>query len=68
MSSTVMWNSQCHMVKMETLTLTPTGRQFSTIGYVEVPSGDVIVTSDIFPNVKYGYNRREFLVSIKEVP
>ena len=55
------------MVKMETLTLTPRGRTFNTVGYVDVASEDIIVTSDIFPNVKYGFNRREFLVSVIEV-
>ena len=36
------------------------------MGYVK-NNGDVTVRSDLFPNTRYGYNKRKFLVSTLHV-
>ncbi|KAK3583442.1 hypothetical protein CHS0354_025574 [Potamilus streckersoni] len=40
----------------------PTGRDFSPIGYIDF-AGNVTIYSDIFPNTKYKFNKRKFVVS-----
>ncbi|XP_060603081.1 glutamate receptor ionotropic, kainate glr-3-like [Ruditapes philippinarum] len=41
---------------------TKQGRAFSGVGYVS-KRGEVIIHADMFPNTKFGYNGREFLIS-----
>ncbi|KAL4220540.1 hypothetical protein ACF0H5_020938 [Mactra antiquata] len=57
---------KCLGYNIETLLWAKTGgtrtREFSSVGYVEI-NGNVVIESDIFPNMKYGYNGFEFHIS-----
>ena len=54
---------RCKGYKIVTLLWTKGGRGFNDVGYVAATSGEVTVTSKLFPNTQYGYNKRECLVS-----
>ncbi|XP_045200037.2 glutamate receptor 2-like [Mercenaria mercenaria] len=58
------WNptSKCQGYRIDTLLWRKTGREFSPVGYADL-NGNVVVSANIFPNTKYGYNKRSFLVS-----
>ncbi|XP_045201973.2 probable glutamate receptor [Mercenaria mercenaria] len=58
---------QCLAYNIDTLLHTKSNRMFSSVGYIEI-NGNVVVTSDIFPNTKYGYNKRHFNVSTLKYP
>ena len=57
----------CEALRIETLMYTSRGRHFDLVGYVSVETGEILVLSDLFPNTKYGYNKRKFLVSTLHV-
>ncbi|XP_033760011.1 uncharacterized protein LOC117342117 isoform X2 [Pecten maximus] len=52
----------CQWVAIEALMWTKSGRKFQTVGHIR-DSGRVLTSGDIFPNAKFGFNGREFLVS-----
>ncbi|KAL4219833.1 hypothetical protein ACF0H5_020245 [Mactra antiquata] len=52
---------------IDTLLWTQSGRGFNSVGYVTI-DGNIVLESDIFPNINYGYNMREFLVSTLPYP
>jgi hypothetical protein len=62
------WRSvdKCEGLIIETLMWTKQGRAFSGVGYVW-KRGEVIIHADMFPNTKFGYNGREFLISTLHV-
>ena len=62
------WNPlhKCKGFKIDTLLWTLSGRSFSTVGHVTL-NGDVVMSSDLFPNTKYGFNKRKFTVSTLSV-
>jgi hypothetical protein len=62
LSSTWRPGKQCLAYNIGTLMYTTSGRSFSSVGYVEI-NGNVVVTADIFPNSKFGYNKRHFKIS-----
>ncbi|XP_052784546.1 glutamate receptor ionotropic, kainate 2-like isoform X2 [Mya arenaria] len=64
--------SQCAALRIDTLMWTPKGRGFSHVGYVNCRSydetsnwslADIVILSDVFPNIHFAYNKRQFLVS-----
>ena len=65
-STEYIYKSYCNFYKIETLQWTQDGRAFNAVGYV-TKTGDVILSAPLFPNSAFGYNQREFLVSIIEV-
>ncbi|WAR27385.1 GRIK3-like protein [Mya arenaria] len=54
--------SKCQGFYIDTLIWTDKGRQFSSAGFMDL-SGNTVIKADIFPNTKYGYNKRQFLVA-----
>ncbi|WAR27606.1 GLRK-like protein [Mya arenaria] len=52
--------SQCAALRIDTLMWTPKGRGFSHVGYVNCRSYD---ETNVFPNIHFAYNKRQFLVS-----
>ncbi|XP_045201044.2 glutamate receptor 2-like [Mercenaria mercenaria] len=61
------WNPsyKCKGYHIDTLLWKEQGRAFSSVGHADI-NGNIVVNPDIFPNTKYGYNRRSFLVSTLE--
>ncbi|XP_045199719.2 glutamate receptor U1-like isoform X2 [Mercenaria mercenaria] len=60
-------SGQCLAYNIDTLLHKKSDRMFSSVGYIEI-NGNVVVASDIFPNTKYGYNKRHFNVSTLKYP
>ncbi|XP_052784704.1 glutamate receptor ionotropic, kainate glr-3-like isoform X2 [Mya arenaria] len=59
--------SKCQGFYIDTLIWTDKGRQFSSAGFMDL-SGNTVIKADIFPNTKYGYNKRQFLVATLPYP
>ncbi|KAK3586557.1 hypothetical protein CHS0354_022690, partial [Potamilus streckersoni] len=55
----------CTKFYIKTLLWMENGRDFATVGYLDL-EGNVVVTSNIFPNTKNGFNKRKFVVSTLE--
>ncbi|XP_052784781.1 ionotropic receptor 93a-like [Mya arenaria] len=71
-SSTWYRESKCAALRIDTLMWTPDGRGFSHVGYVKHQRyndtnhwslADIAILSDVFPNIHFAYNKRQFLVS-----
>ena len=62
------WNPlhKCLGYNIDTLLWLDGSRSFSSVGYMDT-AGAVTVLSDVFPNSKYGYNKRNFLVGVLPV-
>ena len=59
-------NSQCLGYRIETLQWLPEGRHFATVGHV-TSRGNIVISHEMFPNVKFGFNKRQLLVTMVEV-
>ena len=57
---------KCEGLIIETLMWKQKGREFNRIGYAW-NRGEVVIHADMFPNTKFGYNRRRFLISTLHV-
>jgi hypothetical protein len=62
------WNptNYCKGYYIETLLWRAKSRELSPVGHADF-NGNVVLNSEIFPNIKYGYNKRWFLISTLEV-
>ncbi|XP_060589780.1 glutamate receptor ionotropic, kainate glr-3-like isoform X1 [Ruditapes philippinarum] len=61
------WNptNYCKGYYIETLLWRAKSRELSPVGHADF-NGNVVLNSEIFPNIKYGYNKRWFLISTLE--
>jgi hypothetical protein len=53
----------CEGYKLTTTVWTQTGLEIHTVGYV-MPTGQVVIEEELYPNLKYKYNKQMFFVSI----
>ncbi|XP_069105112.1 uncharacterized protein [Argopecten irradians] len=56
----------CHWSPLLTLMFTVGGRGWSHVGYVDI-MGNTAFHAEIFPNTRFGFNRRKFAVSTLEL-
>ncbi|XP_060576279.1 uncharacterized protein LOC132733636 [Ruditapes philippinarum] len=57
----------CEGCNLTTTVWTQTGLQNRTVGYV-MPTGQVVIEEDLYPNLKYKYNKQTFFVSVIVYP